>query len=76
MRTGSRLPKRIPAGTKYVLECHGGMVRRFVEFPDGRTLRLASRKAASCECLDVSLVPDLAADAPRPRRRVRALERA
>jgi hypothetical protein len=46
----SRLPKRFPAGTKYVLEARGAMVRRFVEFPDGRTLELDPRRALDCRC--------------------------
>jgi len=47
MRKSSRLPTRFPEGTKYVLESHGGEVRRFVEFPDGRRITLSKRKAAS-----------------------------
>ena len=46
MRSISRLPSRFPDGAKYVLESDGGMVRRFVEFPDGRRVMLARRKAA------------------------------
>ena len=44
------LPKRMPAGTKYVLEARGVLVRRFLEFPDGRTVELAPRKAQTCRC--------------------------
>jgi len=34
MRPTRRLPARFPDGAKYVLESEGGMVRRYVEFPD------------------------------------------
>jgi hypothetical protein len=44
------LPKHIPPGTKYVVEARGVLVRRFLEFPDGRILELAPRKAQSCRC--------------------------
>lgn len=47
----SRLPKRFPAGTKYVLEARGATVRRFVEFPDGHTLELDPRRALDCRCI-------------------------
>ncbi|MFN3657184.1 MAG: hypothetical protein ACK4UO_08020 [Pseudolabrys sp.] len=85
MRRASRLPKRIPAGTKYVLESHGGSVRRYLELPDGRKVRLATRKAQVCNCLafqqEVSIVPAIEEPArkrmtARRRTRVRALERA
>ncbi len=74
----SGLPKRFPAGSKYVVESHGGFVRRFVELPGGRKLKLASRKAQTCDCMDTSLVPGLGhGEARRPvRRRLRALARA
>jgi hypothetical protein len=51
MRRATRLPKRIPVGTKYVLEAQGPLVRRYVEFPDGRRLELDPRKAQTCKCL-------------------------
>ncbi len=72
MRKSSRLPSRFPEGTKYVLESEGGMVRRYVEFPDGRKIALANRKAVSCCAEDVSLVP-LVAHAEHKRRRARAV---
>jgi hypothetical protein len=50
MRSLIRLPERFPADTKYVLEARGPFVRRYVEFPDGRTLELAPRKAQRCRC--------------------------
>jgi len=50
MRKLLRLPERFPADTKYVLEARGPFVRRYVEFPDGRTVELAPRKAQTCRC--------------------------
>jgi hypothetical protein len=73
MRSSNRLPTRFPDGTKYVVESHGGMVRRFVEFPDGRRLTLPARKAVACVCpdlADVSIVPAVAGT-HAPRRRAR-----
>lgn len=70
MRSASRLPSRFPDGAKYVLESEGGMVRRFVEFPDGRRVTLARRKAVPCLCADpqdVSIVP--AVVEPQPARK-------
>jgi len=60
----SRLPTRIPDGTKYVLERDGAIVRRFVEFPSGRKVRLTNRKAVTCSCAEqqTSLVPSKNAD--------------
>lgn len=83
MRSSNRLPTRFPDGAKYVLESHGGMVRRFVEFPDGRRVTLPARKAAACVCselAEVSIVPAVA-ETQLPRRRparrtVRALAHA
>jgi hypothetical protein len=73
MRSTSRLPARFPDGAKYVLESDGGMVRRYVELPDGRRVNLARRKAVTCfrsDLQDVSIVP---AVAPPPiRKRVGA----
>jgi len=70
MRSLRRLPARFPDGAKYVLESEGGMVRRYVEYPDGRKVMLASRKAAVCVCneQDVSIVPAVI-EAPAPRKR-------
>jgi hypothetical protein len=48
MRKSTRLPTRFPKGAKYVLEADGGYVRRYVEFPDGRRIVLARRKAMIC----------------------------
>ncbi|MGN6572011.1 MAG: hypothetical protein ACTHLO_11410 [Pseudolabrys sp.] len=74
MASTRRLPDRFPDGTKYVLESEGGMVRRYVEFPDGRKVMLASRKAAVCVCPDlqsVSIVPAVI-ETSVPRKRVMA----
>lgn len=46
----TRLPERFPADTKYVLEARGPLVRRYVEFPDGRIVELEFRKAMTCRC--------------------------
>ena len=69
MSKPSRLPARIPDGTKYVLESKGAIVRRFVEFPSGRKLRLTNRKAMTCSCADQqnSLVPSEVADLVDPQ---------
>jgi hypothetical protein len=48
MPSSSRLPARVPVGTKYVLEGRGLFVRRYIEFPNGRRVQLATRKAMSC----------------------------
>ena len=59
MRKASRLPRRFPEGTKYVVESDGPLVRRFVELPNGKKIILPSRKAISCGCGDrVSIVPE------------------
>jgi hypothetical protein len=51
MRRVTHLPECFPENTKYVLEARGGLVRRYVEFPDGNRLELAPRKALTCRCL-------------------------
>lgn len=64
---------RARVGTKYVVEAHGSFVRRYVEFPDGRTVALARRKAAACACLDhrsISIIPE-EANPGDDKRRVR-----
>jgi hypothetical protein len=59
-----RLPKRLPEGTKYVVESAGHFVRRFVELPNGRKIPLSTRKAQPCACGErISIVPEQAADA-------------
>jgi hypothetical protein len=77
MRKSNRLPTRFPEGSKYVLESRGGIVHRFVEFPDGRRISLRQRKAVACVCpemQDVSIVPSaMHAEPRRSRRRAPAL---
>jgi hypothetical protein len=72
MPRASRLPTRFPTGTKYVLEGRGPFVRRYVEFPNGRRIKLATRKALSCtEREQITIVPEHdAPDAPMFRRRI------
>ena len=55
----NRLPARFPADTRYVLEAHGAVVRRFIEYPDGLKVELKPRKALTCLCADSALVPPL-----------------
>jgi hypothetical protein len=58
MSRSARLPARFPVGSKYVLESRGSFVQRYVEFPDGRRVRLSTRKALPCECWEqISIVP-------------------
>ena len=62
MPTRPRLPSRFPNGTKYVVEGRRTFVRRYIEFPNGRRIHLATRKALSCTCgveQKLSIVPDL-----------------
>src|SRR5450756_1078851 len=47
MLSRPRLPARFPIGTKYVLEGSGRFVRRYIEFPNGRRVQLATRNAQS-----------------------------
>jgi hypothetical protein len=66
MSKSSHLPERFPTGTKYVLEAHGPLVRRYVEFPNGSRMLLSTRKAVSYTCEDrrnASIVPVDNADA-------------
>ncbi len=69
MRKSNRLPARFPAGTKYVLESCGAVIRRFIELPNGRQIALPDRKAEACCAADATLVPRLepATVAPRAR---------
>ena len=46
------LPTRFSVGTKYVLEARGRLVRRYIEFPDGRKIALPLRKALTCTCAE------------------------
>jgi hypothetical protein len=66
MASYPRLPAHFPIGTKYVLEGRGPFVRRYIEFPNGRKIQLATRKASSCSCAarqHNSIVPDSSAAA-------------
>jgi hypothetical protein len=49
----ARLPSRLPAGSKYILESRGTMkgsmlVNRYVELPDGRRIELVARIVPTC----------------------------
>ncbi len=61
MRNTYRMPKRLPGGTKYVVESAGQFVRRFIELPNGRKIPLSTRKAQPCA--RIGIVPEQAADA-------------
>ena len=64
VRNTYRLPKRLPEGTKYIVESAGQFVRRFVELPNGRKIPLPTRKAQPCACGErISIVPEQAVDA-------------
>jgi hypothetical protein len=48
MPQSMRLPRRLPPGSKYVVESHGRkmgcmLIKRYVELPDGRRVELAPR---------------------------------
>jgi hypothetical protein len=59
VRHKTRLPKRLPVRTKYVVESAGSFVRRFIELPSGEKILLPARKALMCKCAErVSLVPE------------------
>jgi hypothetical protein len=46
----SRLPSRFPVGTRYVIEGRGGHVHlRYLEFPDGRQIKLPADRVAPRE---------------------------
>jgi len=65
MHSSNRPPMRFPVGSKYVLEGLGPFVRRYIEFPDGRRVKLATRKAVSCTCKpkqQISIIPDRSAE--------------
>jgi hypothetical protein len=70
------LPARFPVGTKYVIEGRGLFVQRYIEFPNGRRVQLARRKALSCSCAalqQISIIPNETAaviDAPSLGKRV------
>jgi len=65
MVSSSCKPTRYPVGTKYVLEARGPFVRRYVEFPNGRRIKLATRMALPCTCAEreqTNIVPDHSTD--------------
>jgi len=46
----SRLPSRFPVGTRYVIEGRGGHVHlRYLEFPDGRQIKLPTDRVTQRE---------------------------
>ena len=51
MTSSRRVPRQLPVGSKYVLESDGQLVRRFIEFPSGRKIQLADRKALTLTSL-------------------------
>jgi hypothetical protein len=53
-----RVNQCYPDGTKYVVEAHGPIVKRYVEYPDGRRIRLNNRKSHRCSWGETSIVPD------------------
>ena len=61
MGSSARQPVRFPVGSKYVLEGRGPLVRRHIEFPNGRRVKLSTRKALPCGCWEsqqIGIVPD------------------
>ncbi len=48
----TRLSVCFPSNTKYVLEASGSLVRRYIEFADGRKVELSPRKALTCNWLE------------------------
>src|SRR6185436_11399193 len=42
----SHLPRRLPVGTKYVVESRGEFVHRSIELPDGARIALRKRKSS------------------------------
>lgn len=52
MLNSFRMPIRFPVGTKYVLEGYGQFIRRYVEFPNGRRVKLKMRKGFAARVRD------------------------
>jgi hypothetical protein len=51
----SRLPRRFPVGTRYVIEGRAGRIcLRYLEFPDGRKVDLPADLAARTKARSVS----------------------
>jgi hypothetical protein len=67
-----KLPRRFPDGSKYIVEACGAVVKRYVELPTGRRIRLRSRRAQECKCLEgsISIAPSKEVDSPIFDRRV------
>ena len=65
MPRSTRLPSRFPMGTKYVLEACGPVVLRYIEFPNGRRIKLATREVLPCTCAErqTTIAPEHNADA-------------
>ena len=60
MRRNPSLPALFSIGTKYVLERNGSRVRRYIEYPNGRRVKLSDRKALTCgPRQEFSIVPDI-----------------
>jgi hypothetical protein len=62
-----RVNQCYPDGTKYVVEAHGSIVKRYVEYPDGRRIRLSNRKSHRCTWGETaaSIVPDQVNETPQ-----------
>ena len=60
---------RFPVGSKYVLESRGSFIRRYIEYPNGRTVELTTRKAVPCrrsEFQQIGIVPEHAGPVDTP----------
>jgi hypothetical protein len=58
----SRVRNEYPDRTKYIVEAHGDIVKRYVEYPNGCRVELSNRKSHRCSLADTvaSIVPDQA----------------
>ena len=65
IQSSARLPNRFPVGSKYVIESRGfddegaQVLHRYVEFPDGRIVNLATSKLLPLASCQVSVVPEI-----------------
>ena len=76
-RTSARLPKRLPAGSTYVVEARGrvqGMIlmHRYVLLPDGRRIELVARFVHPCGRPAEAAVDRTERPARSPRRQEKA----
>lgn len=79
----ARLPKRFPAGTRYIVEARGSvqgmtLMHRYVQFPDGRRVDLAARFVRPCGATETARVLEprrSTARSARQRREARVAER-